>query len=236
MGMNIDNESAAVYHMDMKRADAKAITIALIRWLDNRYQDKTITTEMSVNTSYGTKVADVVISNGHAIAFEIKSDFDTTTRLSDQVNGFSEIFEYVYTVFWKERFTIDALNLPNNVGAIEAFWGEDGVLSFKLVKKAKINRFITPMVVANLLWKSELEYFLHLKNIPTKKNYDKTTLVNLYVDCHNKQESVKIFRFVVKKRFERGYLAYQQVKDTANALRAFIQFKTDKDYLLKLQV
>lgn len=233
--MNIDNEVKAVYHTTMKRADAKTITIALIKWLDNRYHDKTITTEMSVNTSYGTKVADVVISNGHAIAFEIKSDFDTITRLSDQVHGFSEIFEYVYTVFWKERFTLDALKLPKNVGAVEAFWDQDGELCFKLVKKARINRFITPTIVANLLWKSELEYFLHRKNITTKKSYDKTALTNLFINCHNKQESVKIFRFIVKKRFEKGYLAYQQVKHSANALRAFIQFKTDKDYLLKLQ-
>lgn len=233
--MNIDNEAISAYHTDMKRADAKAITHALIKWLDNRYQDKTITTEMSVNTSYGTKVADVVISNGHAIAFEIKSDFDTTTRLSEQINGFSEIFEYVYVVFWKERFSIEELNLPTNIGAVEAYWSKSGTLHFNLLKKAKINRFLTPVVVGNLLWKSELEYFLHLKNIVTKKSYDKSTLVNLFIKNYNKQESVKIFRFVVKKRFEKGYLAYQQVKHTTDALRAFIQFKTDKDYLLKLQ-
>lgn len=235
MRMTIDNEVTSDYHNEMKRADAKAITRALIEWLDDRYEDKTITTEVSVNTSYGTKVVDVVISNGHSIAFEIKSDFDTTLRLSEQANGFSEIFEYVYVVFWKERFSIDKLDLPSNVGAIEAYWDHKSELSFKLVKKAKINRMITPEITGHLLWKSELEYFLNLKSVTTKKSFDKYKLVNLFSGSHSKKEAVQILRFVLKKRFEKGYRAYQEIKHTKDALRAFTMFKTDKDYLLKLQ-
>jgi len=220
--------------MNMKRADAPTITKSLIDWLDIRYIDKTITTEMSVNTSYKTKVADVVLSNGHAIAYEIKSDFDTTKRLESQVKGFSEIFEYVYVVYWEERFTLDELNLPNNVGAIKAYWDIEDNVAFKETKKAKMNRFATPTIIANLLWKNELHYFIKKKGVTTKTNYDKSKLTELFIDNYNKSESIKIFRFILKKRFERGFLAYQKAKNTASSLSLFVKYKKDLNYISKL--
>jgi hypothetical protein len=218
----------------MKIADAPTITKAFIDWLDNKYKEKTITTEISVNTSYGTKVVDVVLSNGHAIAYEIKSDLDTTKRLEEQIKGFSEIFEYVYVVYWGERFTLDELNLPENVGAIKAFWSGDNIV-FKKTKKAKINRFATPRTIANLLWKDELHYFINKKNIKTKKSYDKLKLSNLFIDNFNKTESIKIFRFVLKKRFERGFLAYKKAKNSISPLKQLTKYKKDMSYISKLQ-
>lgn len=218
----------------MKRADAKQITLSLLRWLDKRYLEKTITTEISVNTTFGSKVADVVISNGHTIAYEIKSEFDTTKRLQSQVKGFSEVFEYVYVVFWEAKFTLEELNLPDNVGAIKAYWGQD-TIQFSIIKNAKINRFATPITIGHILWKDELVYFLKQKNIVIKNNYDKSKLVSLFSQNFNKTESIKIFRFVIKKRFEKGYLAYKKAKNSTEALSAFVKNKKDTDYLIKLQ-
>lgn len=217
----------------MQRADANNITKALIDWLDKKYQDKTITTEISINTSYGVKIADVVLSNGHAVAFEIKSEFDTIKRLDKQINGYSEVFEYVYFVYWDEKYDLESLKLPENIGCIKAFW-KKGVISFQIVRKAKINHFATPKIIANLLWKSELEYFLRQKNILIKSSYDKSTLVQLFVENFNKIESKKIFRFVLKKRFEKGFLAYKAMQNTSDALFSLMQYKTDKNYLIKI--
>lgn len=217
----------------MKRADATNMTKALVDWLDDRYKDKTITTEISINTTYGVKVADVVLSNGHAIAFEIKSEFDTTKRLDSQINGYSEVFEYIYLVYWEDKYNIESLNLPQNIGIIKAFWDNESI-AFKIIKKAKINNFATPTIIANLLWKSELEYFLKQKNIKVKSDYDKTRLVSLFVENFNKMESKKIFRFILKKRFEKGFLAYKAMKNTSDALFSLMKHKTDKNYLLKI--
>jgi hypothetical protein len=217
----------------MKIANAKVITKSLIDWLDIKYRDKTITTEIAVNTTYGTKIADVVISNGHAIAYEIKSELDTTKRLDSQIRGFSEIFEYVYLVYWSDKFTLDTLNLPENTGAIKAYWKNEKI-HFELIKKAKINHFATPLIIAKLLWKNELIYFLTKKNIEIKTNYDKSTLVKLFTENFNKRESVKVLRFIFRNRFERGYLAYTKIKHKTTALHAFKKFKIDKDYLTKL--
>lgn len=219
----------------MKTADAKVITKSLIDWLDSKYSDKTITTEISVNTSYGTRIADVVVSNGHSVAYEIKSELDSTKRLEAQTKGFSEIFEYVHVVYWADKFTLDELNLPNNVGAIKSYWNNKGEICFKKVKNAKINRLATSFTIANFLWKNELDYFLHKKDIKTKKNYDKAMLVNLFTAHHNKRESIQILRFSIKHRFKKGFLAYLKIKDQVNALKVFVDNKTDLNYISKLE-
>lgn len=217
-----------------KRADAPTITKALIDWLDTRYQDKTITTEISVNTSYGTKVADVVVSNGHAMAFEIKSEFDTTKRLDEQINGYAEIFEYVYLVYWEEKYTLESLCIPENIGAIKAFL-RNGKIEFREIKKARINKIATATTIGQLLWKNELEYFLKQKNVSIKSSFDKSKLLDLFVQSYNKTEAQKIFRFILKKRFDRGFDVYKSIRNTSpNPLKAFVDYKKDLWYITKL--
>lgn len=212
------------------KADAENIKKALIDWLDTKYSDKTITTEISINTSCGVKVADVVLSNGHTVAYEIKSQFDTTKRLHSQLKGYSDVFEYVYFVYWGDKYDIQSLMLSDNIGLIEAFFYKNRI-SFKTVKKAKINSSAGPEVVAKMLWKNELEYFLNQKNIKTKSSYDKSELVGLFIENFNKLESKKIFRFIMKKRFEKGFLAYKKIRNDPFALNAFVQYKKDIGYL-----
>lgn len=221
--------------MKTKKADAATITKSLIEWLDTKYIDKTITTEIAVNTSYGTKIADVVVSNGHSVAYEVKSELDTTKRLEAQTKGFSEIFEYVHVVYWDDKFTLDKLNLADNVGAIKAYWNNKDEVCFKKIKNAKMNRLATPFTIANFLWKNELDYFLQKKDIKTKKNYDKAMLVNLFTTHYNKRESVKILRFSLKHRFKRGFLAYLKIKDQVNALHVFVDKKADLNYISKIE-
>lgn len=212
-------------------ANAKVITKALIDWLDCRYKNKTITTEISVNTSFGTKVADVVVSNGHAVAYEIKSELDTTVRLESQIKGFSEIFDYVYVVYWADKFTIEALNAPDNIGIISAKWDKSKQIEFRIIKKAKINKNITAEKVGKLLWKKELEHFLQNKNIKTKASYDKYTLVKLFMSNFNKTESTHIFRYILKNRFKKGFLVYKKNQFKDNPLELLTKHKVDMNYL-----
>ncbi|MCG3662544.1 sce7726 family protein [Aliarcobacter butzleri] len=218
------------------RADAKIITNSFIEYLDNKYENKTITTEISVNTSYGVKVVDVVVSNGHSVAFEIKSELDTIKRLDSQVKGYSEIFDYVYLVYWKDKFNIEDMNLPHNIGIIVANWNDKQTkIKFEILKSAKINRIADQKKIASLLWKDELFYFLNKKDIYPKKNYAKDILVNLFEQYHTKTEAIKIFRFILKKRFEKGFLKYQESKRTPDCLEIFKSHKVDLNYLSYLK-
>ncbi len=218
------------------KANAKIITTYLIEYLDKKYVDKTITTEISINTSYGVKVVDVVVSNGHSVAFEIKSEIDTIKRLDGQVKGYSEVFDYVYLVYWKDKFNIVDINLPDNIGIIIAQWDDKKTkIKFDILKNAKVNRIANQRKIASLLWKDELFYFLNKKNICPKKNSAKDILIDLFEESHTKTESIKIFRFVLKKRFEKGFLKYQESEKTPDCLEIFKTHKVDVNYISYLR-
>jgi len=224
----MDMKASKVYNGIMKRADAPTITKALIEWLDNRYEDKTITTEIALNTSLGVKVADVVVSNGHSVAYEIKSAFDTTKRLKEQLLGYSEMFEYVYFVYWADKYELSSLPIPKSTGIIRAYFSDDGV-AFKVEKKAKINRNLTPKMGAEFLWKKELRYFLRLKGEKFKMSDDKGRLVELFLKNYKKRDSIKIFRHILKHRFALGFEKYKESKE----LSVYKKHKCDINYTLE---
>ncbi|MGM0520449.1 MAG: sce7726 family protein [Campylobacterota bacterium] len=214
------------------KVGAKPITYHLINWLDKKYTNKTITTEVSLNTSYGVKVVDVAVSNGHSIAFEIKSEADNTARLESQVKGYSEYFDYVYIVLWQGKHDIDSIDLPAKTGIIEVLKTNGNTFYFKVVKKAKINRNITPELIGHFLWVSELKYFLDQKEVKYKNSYDKYLLVKTFMDNYNKTEAIKIFRFVMKRRFEKGFKLFKKTKQ----LKAYKLKKVDSNYISKLKL
>lgn len=221
--------------LTMKKADAKLITKDLIDFLDKKYINKTITTEISLNTSYGVKIADVVVSNGHSVAFEIKSELDTIKRLNSQVKGYSEVFDYVYLVYWKSKFDLKEMFLPDNIGIIQAEWNKRKTnIKFTVFKSAKINRIANQQTVASLLWKDELNYFLKKKEIGFKKSFTKDILIKLFIKNHTKTEAIKIFRFILKKRFEKGFQKYQERRDSPDCLDILRRNKVDLNYIQSL--
>ncbi|MBE3021892.1 sce7726 family protein [Campylobacter sp. 7477a] len=213
------------------KVDANAIKKCLIDWLDKKYINKTITSEILVKTSIGDKIADIVVSNGHTIAYEIKSELDTAIRLNDQLNGFSEVFEYVNFVFWRDRFDINKLNIPLNTGIIEAFY-QNNMISFKVIKKPKINKNISKQNLSSMLWVDELKYFLEQKNINFKGHLDKRALVDKFCEITSNKEAVKAFRFALRYRYENGFLEYKKNKDNKNALYFLLKNKINRQYLL----
>lgn len=227
----IDKKEYREYNSEMKKADAKYITVPLIKWLDANNKDKVITTEIAINTSYGVKVADVVISNGHLIAYEVKSELDNIDRLEEQIKGYSEVFDYVYVVFWANKFKLGELRLPDNVGAIEVFHSEKNKVTFKKVKKAYKNTLLDVKRVANMLWKDELFYYLDKKSVIAKKSFDKSKLCELFERNYTKRESISILKDVFKGRFNKGFQAFMNASKKEDPLKALRKNKKDMNYL-----
>lgn len=89
---------------------------------------------------YGSsrRVADMVfISKGHSYAIEIKSEFDTTTRLENQLQEYQSLFDYVLIFI-----------APKHLGAINAILPEYvGLYSISNVgiqkkQREKLNRYV----------------------------------------------------------------------------------------------
>ena len=196
--------------------------------------NKVITTEISVNTSIGVKVADVVMSNGHLVAYEVKSELDNTLRLENQLNGYSEIFDYVYIVYWGTKFNLNTLNLPSHVGAIEAYYNDKQNIIFKVRKRAYKNYQLNTHHIAKMLWKDELFYYLNKKNVAVKKSACKDVLCDLFEINYSKRESLQIIKNVFKGRFDKGFSAFKKASFNEDALQCLIKNKQDMNYLNNL--
>lgn len=66
----------------------------------------------------GTSIADVVILNGTSTVYEIKTDFDTFTRLPTQIADYQKFSEYVYVVVSDRRIQAAEQQVPKNIGIL----------------------------------------------------------------------------------------------------------------------
>jgi hypothetical protein len=203
------------------KVKADYIKKALIEFLEKKYKNKTITTEIGVWCNNSYRIADVVLANGHTYAFEIKSEADNLKRLDSQINAFQQYFDYVYIVYWKDKFVIN--NLNKNVGLIECF-NKNKEIKFRVIKKAYINNLQKDNLV-EFLWNSELEYLIKNYFDFSFKNLDKEKMRKLVLSNFTKREILKIYRFFMKYRFKKGYETYLETKDLS-----FSFVKNKKDY------
>jgi len=216
--------------MNTDTNNAKNITKSFIEYLNAKNADKVITTEISINTSLGVKVADVVMSNGHLVAYEIKSELDNTSRLYEQIAGYTEVFDYVYVVYWGRKFSVKTLDLPDYIGAIEAYRDKNNEISFKIIKKAYKNYKLDAKKVAEIMWKSELNYYLRKKSIKTKTSYCKDKLSELFIQHYSKKEANSILRDIFKGRYKRGFDAFLEASE--DPLKKLTKNKVDVNYII----
>lgn len=103
----------------------------------SKYKDCFIHEE--VNVPPGFARADLVVSNGHLIGYEIKSDVDSFVRLPSQIKEYDYVFEQNYLVVGK-KFSIKAFEiLPTHWGIIEVAQEKDRKPEIKFLRKAKKN-------------------------------------------------------------------------------------------------
>ncbi|WP_457561482.1 sce7726 family protein [Caminibacter pacificus] len=209
---------------------ANEIKKALIKFLEKKYVDKTITSEVGVLWNNTYKIADIVLANGHTIAFEIKSEADNLKRLSSQIEAFKQYFDYVYIVYWRDKFKIN--NIDEKIGLIECFELK-GEIKFKIIKKAYINNLNEKNLI-NFFWRNELRFLISSyfnENQLIKKN-EKDKMSNFLLSKLNKREILKIYRFIIKNRYKKGYKTYLKTNDLHYS---FVKNKTDFEYVNHLK-
>ncbi|MCQ5075147.1 MAG: sce7726 family protein [Alistipes shahii] len=119
-----------------QRLTANALKEMIASFLLSRDNNGTIGYEVMYGSS--RRVADMVfISKGHSYAIEIKSEFDTTNRLENQLQEYQLLFDYIL-IFTapKHLEPINAI-LPKYVGLYSI--SESGI---QQKKREKINRHV----------------------------------------------------------------------------------------------
>ena len=119
-----------------KRLTADALKESIATYLASRDPSGIIGSEVMYGSS--RRVADMVfISNGHSYAIEIKSEFDSTTRLEGQLEEYQTLFDYI--IIFSAPNHINRINeaIPDYVGlySINKF-------GIQRLRQEKINRHI----------------------------------------------------------------------------------------------
>src|SRR5699024_8932469 len=107
----------------MAKLDDKEIRSSLTSRLST-YKNTRIFEEVTVPS--GKARADVIAINGHIVAYEIKSDFDSIKRLESQIPEYDKNFEMNYIVVGTKHYD-SILNI------VPYYWG------IIVVKKTKKN-------------------------------------------------------------------------------------------------
>ncbi len=132
------------------------IRVGLMQKLRVNYagkDDLKIIPELGVR--HGSARIDIAVVNGVMHGYEIKSDRDTLSRLPEQVEQYSAVFDQVTLVVGK-RHLFDAINL------VRDWWGitlvkvdENGEVFFQSIREPQENPTQVKESIARLLWREE---------------------------------------------------------------------------------
>lgn len=99
---------------------------------------------------------DVAVITGCIHGFEIKSAKDTLDRLGTQIDIYRQTLQKL-TVVADPRHVGNVLaSAPNWCGVMEAERGPRGGIHFSVVRNTRVNPDIDPVMMAHLLWRTEV--------------------------------------------------------------------------------
>lgn len=99
--------------------------------------------------------ADLAVLNGVSHGFEIKSDRDTLSRLPNQADAYSSIFDRVTLVSTSRHLKSAEMLIPRWWGLIEYSSPAEDEERLELIRECQPNPNLDGIAIANLLWRPE---------------------------------------------------------------------------------
>lgn len=181
-----------------QKLNAVQIKTILIDYLLDNYDIEFIATE--VPYLFGFRRADLLaMVDNNTVSFEIKSELDSLSKLSEQINDYIDVFNEVYIVL-AEKFKNSPLisKIPQKVGILYIDMN-DKIIYFR---KAKVQKILKKEKLIYFFKKDDLNKInnidpklslrktreIFLKNNTTKKiiEYSKDILRNKYLNQYKK--------------------------------------------------
>lgn len=157
--------------------------------------DAVIISEMVVDS--WARRADVVLANGKLSAFEIKSDFDTLTRLPGQLESYRTFFERVVVVITPRFLEKVGKIVPDGVG----IWVVDSDGAEGIREKRRARTFdLTPDAAITLMTVTDLRRLLSANGVQGATRASRRELEELARKLTKKDLAVAA-RDSVKRRF-----------------------------------
>lgn len=168
------------------------LRISLAKYLIAQEQDNTRIFASEARYGFGDRRADFVMINSFSHAFEIKSDFDTTARLSEQLTEYVSTFDYVTVVTTPNHLKKIREMSTKKVGLIIQLNG-----GIKLIRTASLNKRLSKHHLVSSITKERL--INYLPNI--KKSSALETVRNQAIKQLKTVELRKLFIDELHSRF-----------------------------------
>lgn len=140
------------------------------------------TASMLTEFRAGFSKADVVILNGTATIYEIKSERDSLSRLTKQISDYQNVFPNIYVIVGRQHIESTIRNTPNHIGVMYLYRPD----RIKTVREA-VERIdlLRPDVVFDSLRTDEAEEILENLGItlpPTPNTIRRSVLNKYFID------------------------------------------------------
>jgi len=178
------------------------------------------TSQILMEFRIGKNKADFIILNGTSTVYEIKTEYDSFTRLDKQINSYSKAFEFVNVITSPSQVKKIRCLLPENIGILSL----TNRNTISTIRKAKSNiENINLSILFDSLRKSEYldvvkNYYGYIPDVPNTKIYN----VSKKLYCKIPKE--KAIKLTYNKLKERNYSDFilQQIKKVPDSLISYI--------------
>ena len=141
----------------------------------------------------GNSRADICMMNGNSIVFEIKTEYDTLSRLNKQMKDYEKSFEYLNVIIPKKSIDSILSNIEDKVGII-TYKKYGNKVSFSVFRKPSINTNLDPLFQLNQLTLSDLREL-------TTSSGSKEVLINNILNEKSKEQINQIFINKTKEKY-----------------------------------
>ncbi len=151
---------------------------------------------------------DIAVINGYIHGYEIKSAKDSLDRLCKQIDIYSQTLQKL-TIVAASRHLEDVLAaVPDWCGVIEAKQGPKGGIALIVARSARSNLDINPIMMAHLLWRSEVvQLLLQIGYAPRELRRPRKQLYEMLCEVLKPCEITAAIRtFMVQRQVWRDHL------------------------------
>lgn len=184
--------------MNNSKINNKSLNSSLIDFLIKKYKNTTIHTNLTFKTTFDFNQTDILLVNNHTYSFVIINDLHDYKNMNIGTRK-SEIFDYSYFVYIRDKFNKIPLSFPENIGVIEAYWDDKkNNIKFVVLKKAKKNKIQDLKSITSLLSKVDLLHILKTNDKKVFKSYTRDELINQFLENFTHVDILKFFRGILK--------------------------------------
>jgi len=168
------------------------IKAAFIEKFSFKQKPSHVVSVFELNT--GSSRADICMFNGKSMVFEIKTEYDTFTRLDRQLSDYKKAYEYLNLIIPKSKLS-DALDLLDEEIGIITYTTKNKRILFETHKEPVLNHHIEPSFQLDQLTKKQLE------SIVNNPHLTKQELITIIRKTYNPTEINRFFIESMKSKY-----------------------------------